>query len=78
MQNSEAKVDEHLSKFVKFPEVAKTLDKEDDVKGSKIVGENGLESKDSALHSKGNGNTVPRYKILHRGHFDIQDYTVGR
>ena len=78
LQNSEAKVDEHLSKFVKFPEVAKTTNKDDDVKDSRIDGENGPESKESALCSKGNGKTVPRYKILHRGHFDIQDYTVGR
>eukprot|EP00794_Sanderia_malayensis_P004607 gene4607-5213_t len=63
------------SEFVKYPEPAKDrfdADKELLERQSKKVTSSGLEQETSCTRTK------PRYKILHRGHFDLQNFTLAR
>ena len=76
--------DEFLSKIVKYPDIVstdakkpssgvKTSDKTD-----KMITEVNVKEKNASAEGKNSGKTTPKYKILHRGHFDMQDFTLSR
>ena len=80
MQNPDAKLDEHLSKFVSYPEVTKASSLETDCPPGKTVlnGGSGADIEEIKPVKENGTATVPRYKIVHRGHFEWQDYTMAR
>ena len=76
--------DEFLSKIVKYPDVfaadakkpsngVKTSDKTE-----KKITEVNVKEENASAEGKNSGKTTPKYKILHRGHFDMQDFTLSR
>ena len=76
LQNSDKKLDDHISKFVKFPE-GKAPDMAENRRNETLVKNN---VKSDILSQKGDdssGKTTPEYNILHRGHFDMQNFTLS-
>ena len=77
-QNPDAKVDEHLSKFVQYPEVATTSNIGNNPPNKTLSDKENGKVTDDSKTAKENSKTVPLYKIIHRGHFNMQDYTMAR
>ena len=77
-QNPDAKVDENLSKFVKYPEVATTSNMGSNPQSKRLSDERNGSITDNSKTAKDNNKTVPVYRIIHRGHFNMQDYTMAR
>ena len=77
-QNAEVKVDEYMANFVKYPEMTAPLNWEGKAKEKEMKSEKIGKIDEMNLETAQNGKTVPRYKILHRGHFDMQNFTLER
>ena len=70
---------------MKYPEVKKiSAENETKEKGTRMTNE--AEKGTKMTNSAGTENTpavnsvrtTPKYKIVHRGHFDLQDFTLAR
>ena len=77
-QGTDGKVDDYLSKFVKYPEVTKTPTIEEGKAKEHVDGKNARINEGEMETCSKNKRTVPRYKILHRGQFDMQNFTLSR
>ncbi|XP_065061988.1 uncharacterized protein LOC135688869 isoform X2 [Rhopilema esculentum] len=74
--NPDKKLDDHISKFVKFPE-GKVPDMSENGCKEYLVENNAKSDILSEKSDDSAGKTTPEYKILHRGHFDMQNFTLS-